>query len=133
MQHGIPVLAANTGGPLETVIDGKTGWLRDVRDTGAWSDVMKFVANDQHTSEISRMGKSGKRRVDAEFSLLKMSQRLQDEIEQMFKIKREESIEWRDLMLGLGVVGIFVAALLLTMVRGPPDSTPRKKYTKLNP
>jgi alpha-1,3/alpha-1,6-mannosyltransferase len=28
MLAGIPVLATNTGGPLETIYDGRIGWLR---------------------------------------------------------------------------------------------------------
>ena len=44
MLAGVPVLATNTGGPLETIYDGRTGWLRSpdnvrhpLKDGSTWS------------------------------------------------------------------------------------------------
>jgi alpha-1,3/alpha-1,6-mannosyltransferase len=129
MQHGVPVLAANTGGPLETVLDGKTGWLRDVKDVSAWTDVMRRVVSEASATEMVPMGQNGKKRVETEFSRTKMAQRFEDGIEEMIKARRRGFIEWSDVMLGLGVIGVFVAALMLTLVRsGPFESKARKRY-----
>lgn len=40
MMAGVPVLATNTGGPLETIYDGRTGWLRSPGKVEQWTDVM---------------------------------------------------------------------------------------------
>ncbi|KAK0740605.1 hypothetical protein B0T18DRAFT_449188 [Schizothecium vesticola] len=37
MLAGVPVLAARDGGPVETVVDGETGWLRAPGEVGEWS------------------------------------------------------------------------------------------------
>lgn len=132
MQHGVPVLASNTGGPLETVIDGKTGWLRDVKDVSAWTDVMRRVVVDGDAAELASIGQQGKQRVKDEFSRSKMSRRFEDEIDEMILHRRKPFTEWKDVMLGLGVIGIFVAALVLTLVKSSGESRTPRKYTKLN-
>lgn len=133
MQHGVPVLAANTGGPLETVLDGKTGWLRDVKDVSAWTQVMQRIITDESAAEMISIGEHGKQRVETEFSRTKMAQRFQDEIEEMIRAKRKEFIEWRDVMLTLGVIGVFAAALLVTIVRGPFQSKAQRRYEERDP
>ena len=132
MQYGVPVLAANTGGPLETVLDGKTGWLRNVEDVGAWTDVMSQVVNDADGAEMQMMGQAGKRRVQSEFSRTKMSHRLEDQIEEMIRGRRKAFVEWKDMMFRLSVIGVFVAALFLTLMSIPGLSKPPRKHTQLN-
>ena len=39
----LPVLAAKTGGPKETVVDGETGWLRDHDVVEGWVEVMDIA------------------------------------------------------------------------------------------
>jgi len=77
-----PVLAANEGGPRETVIDGETGWLRDVSQVEAWTEVMRTALNGKH-GELRAMGSKGKQRVEKEFSKEKMATRLDEEIRAM--------------------------------------------------
>lgn len=132
MQYGVPVLAANTGGPLETILDGKTGWLRDVKNISAWTDVMSQVVNNAHGAEMQMMGLEGKQRVQNEFSRTKMSHRLEDQIEEMIQARRKAFVEWKDMILGLSVIGIFVAALLLTLMSVSGLSRPSRTYTQLN-
>lgn len=130
MQNGVPVLAANTGGPLETVVDGKTGWLRDVKDIYSWTEVMRIVIDDDNAEEMQTMGDIGKQRAEIEFSHSKMSHRFEEEIREMLKAERRPFFEWKDLMLGLGVIGIFMAAFVSTIVSAPGDSS--RQSTKLN-
>ncbi len=134
MQHGVPVLAANTGGPLETVLDGKTGWLRDIEDVSAWTDVMRRVIDNGNAAGMQTMGQRGKERVENEFSRSKMSQRFQDELEKMIQGRRKAFLEWQDIMLALGVTGILIAALVATVMKVPAESRRpgRYRHTKLN-
>ncbi|PHH73306.1 hypothetical protein CDD80_3906 [Ophiocordyceps camponoti-rufipedis] len=70
-----PVLAANSGGPVETVRDGRTGWLRDPRDVDAWSDAM-HQALALSDAERKAMGDEAAARVRAEFGRDVMARRL---------------------------------------------------------
>ena len=105
MLAGTPVLAADTGGPLETVIDGETGWLRPADDIGQWTKVMHQVLFDMPTDQLGHMGEKGKRRVIDEFSLTKMASRLDEEIENMLNTPRISTHAIAGGLMGLGVFG----------------------------
>ncbi|CRK23020.1 hypothetical protein BN1723_012867, partial [Verticillium longisporum] len=77
MRARVPVLAANTGGPVETVVDGQTGWLRDPEDVQAWTTVMQSVLAPGADAEMKRMGAAGAERVRAEFGQEKMAESLE--------------------------------------------------------
>lgn len=83
MLAGVPVLAANTGGPLETVVDGTTGWHCPPDDIWAWTAVMNKVLHKLSDQELRNMGNAGKERVKAEFSDVKMAERLDRIISKM--------------------------------------------------
>lgn len=86
MLVGTPVLAANEGGPTETVISGQTGWLRDVSKVSDWTEVMRIALEDGDGEQrLKDMGKWGRERVIAEFSKEKMAERLEEEIHDMLK------------------------------------------------
>lgn len=88
MLVGTPVLAANTGGPLETVVDGMTGWLRDPEEVEEWTKVMDSVLHKMSPKELERMGEKGRERVRAEFSEESMAERLEGLIKTMGKPPR---------------------------------------------
>jgi alpha-1,3/alpha-1,6-mannosyltransferase len=71
----VPVLAANTGGPVETVADGVTGWLRDPDDVPAWSAAIQNALG-LDDAQIDAIGASGAARVRDLFSRDSMAQRL---------------------------------------------------------
>lgn len=82
MLAGIPVLAANEGGPTETVISGQTGWLRDVTKVRDWTEVMRIALEDGDGEQrLKEMGKWGKERVREEFSKDKLAESLETELE----------------------------------------------------
>lgn len=83
MLVGTPVLAANTGGPLETVVEGVTGWLRDPEKVEDWTGVMNSVLHKITPGELEKMGNAGKRRVKKEFSEESMAERLEGLIKRM--------------------------------------------------
>ena len=116
MHEGVPVLAANTGGPLETVVEGQTGWLRDVKEVDQWTEVMRKVLVELTPSEIERLGRNGKARVKAEFSRTTMARRFEKVLAEMSNSKRKLFVEWRDILLVIAICGAlgFVFAAVMT-------------------
>ena len=111
MLSGVPVLAANSGGPLETVLDPETGWLRDVDKVEQWTDVMKKVLTEMSEAELRQLGLNGKDRVRDEFSETKMGKRLDDEMETMVQGRRVLATELADVALAIPVLGGCVFAI----------------------
>ncbi|KAL8705055.1 MAG: hypothetical protein Q9201_001825 [Fulgogasparrea decipioides] len=110
MVAGVPVLAANSGGPLETVLEGKTGWLRAPGDVGQWTKMMQQVLNGMSIDELQKMGTAGKQWVERQFSATKMADRLDSEIATMLDSPRQRVLELPNLLLGLGMtVPVLVA------------------------
>ncbi|KAI9679503.1 MAG: Alpha-1,3-mannosyltransferase-like protein [Caeruleum heppii] len=107
-----PVLASNSGGPLETVKEGVTGWLRPVSDVPAWTAVMHEVLNQRDVTELQRMGEQGRLLVQEEFSEGQMAKRLHDEIQQMLRQPRRRLLsapEAFGVVVGVGAVGLLIA------------------------
>ena len=113
MLAGVPVLAANSGGPLETVLDPETGWLRDVNKVEQWTDVMKKVlgGGGMSEAELGQMGQNGQRRVRDEFSETKMATRLDDEMEALVSGPRVLATELADVALAVPVLAGCVFAI----------------------
>jgi alpha-1,3/alpha-1,6-mannosyltransferase len=113
MLAGVPVLAANEGGPTETVVDGETGWLRDVRKVGDWTDVMKTALGyDLDLAALRLMGENGRRRVTGMFSKEMMAKRFEEEIDGLSLVKRPPVANTNIL---LAVAGLLVAAFALAI------------------
>lgn len=104
MLAGVPVLAANTGGPLETVVEGKTGWLCPPGNTEAWTAVMNKVLHKILDADVKKMGEAGIQRVKREFSDVKMAERLDDIITQMAVTERRTARELSSFFLTIGVI-----------------------------
>lgn len=114
MLAGTPVLATNSGGPLETVIDGETGWLRPADDIAQWTQVMHQVLSEIPNKNLAEMGERATRRVKDEFSRTKMASRLDEEIDTMVNTPRLSpyGVGITDFVGGLGIFG----AILLIIV-----------------
>lgn len=131
MQHGLPVLAANTGGPLETVVEGKTGWLRNVDKAEDWTQVMREVLRD--SASIKAMREAGPKRVREHFTRSTMAQKFDGEIEVMQRAKRSKFVEGHQILLALGVLAAFVAALVATIMRhhfGPGGDSRMSEFAR---
>ena len=109
MLAGVPVLASNSGGPLETVIDTVTGWLRPVDHPYQWTEVIHQVLYQMSESQLKEIGDKGRKHVQEGFSKNKMAQALDQEITVIIKAPRQQATE-------LGDVG--VAAFLFTASLG---------------
>ena len=111
MRVGVPVLASNTGGPLETVVEDKTGWLRDANNVPDWTAVMHKVLYEMDQGDFDRMAASGKERVEREFSLTAMGDRLEEEIGDMLQGERRPFDGTRELLVVLSLSGIFLSVI----------------------
>ncbi|KAL8692594.1 MAG: hypothetical protein Q9218_002410 [Villophora microphyllina] len=117
MMAGVPVLAADSGGPLETVVEGKTGWLRCSEEVGEWTEIMQRVLSDMSDEEIRSMGDEGRRWVESEFSATKMADRLDSEVATMLNSPRQRVLELPDLLLGVGMALPVLATLYIAIYR----------------
>lgn len=126
MLAGVPVLAVNTGGPLETVVDGQTGWLCSPENTESWTKVMDKVLHKMSKKELAAMGTAGKERVKKEFSDVKMAERLDGIMDGMAKTKRRSVQELSSFLLTIAVLVFDVAYYLASQ-----NQTMNKKLGKL--
>lgn len=108
MLSGVPVLASNSGGPLETVTDGVTGWLRSVDHPYQWTQVIHQVLYQMSESQLKEMGDAGRKHVQDNFSKQKMAQSLDQEIAVMRKAPRQQATELGD----VGVAGALYTACI---------------------
>ncbi|CAN6674657.1 alpha-1,3/1,6-mannosyltransferase Alg2p [Trichomonascus vanleenenianus] len=71
-----PVLACNSGGPLETVVDGETGWALPP-DAEQWGKKLEVALDDSNQAEMEKIGEAGYARVLSEFSKAKMAEQFE--------------------------------------------------------
>jgi len=64
--HGLPVIAGNTGGQTEAVVDGSTGLIVDSLSTSQIAQAVIKLITDQKLAR--RLGEQGKKRVQEEFN-----------------------------------------------------------------
>ena len=74
MAMGKPVIATAHGGSLETIVPGKTGWLVPPLDTQAMAAAISLALADPHRTK--EMGRQGQARVDAQFTVQIMGQKM---------------------------------------------------------
>ncbi len=64
MSSSKPIISVNEGGPTETIVDGKTGFL--INSPAQMAEKMKFIV--EHPALAEKMGKDGRRRVEQKYS-----------------------------------------------------------------
>ncbi|KAJ6119569.1 hypothetical protein N7523_003849 [Penicillium sp. IBT 18751x] len=117
MLAGLPVLASNTGGPLETIVEGETGWLRDAHAIEEWTAVMDKVLYGLSQKDVQRMAQAGKARAEQEFSLTAMGDRLEEEISAMLTAERRPFRGWQQVLVLLALAGAFLAVIAAFLLR----------------
>lgn len=70
-----PVIAVRSGGPLETIEDGKTGFLCEPEPEKFADAMEKFVKNKMLKDDL---GQAGKKRVEQKFSFKAFTKQLDD-------------------------------------------------------
>lgn len=81
MQAGRPIIATATGGPLETIINGQTGYLCDEPLMENFAQRMKEFVEKKNLSK--EMGDAGRRRVNEKFSFQPFARKLNEHIEDL--------------------------------------------------
>lgn len=116
MLKGVPVLAANTGGPTETVLEGKTGWLRDPEEVGEWTKVIDTVLNGLSKEELKAMAETGKERVRGNFADTQMAATLDGILDEIRPVR---SLASTITLVGalLGLVAVLGAAFAKVLKR----------------
>lgn len=113
--HSTPVLAIPTGGPLETIENNLTGFLRPGEQ---WPTVLEKILTQGVNEE---MGKRGRQRVIAEFSKEAMAARFEaeciDVIEKTGGIGQGRWLLKWDLWVGWGVVVVLLVMIVLQLSR----------------
>lgn len=71
MAAGLPVVATDTGGTRELVVDGLTGYLVQPRDWAALADCLGRLCDDSETRR--KMGEAGRLRIVERFSADRMA------------------------------------------------------------
>lgn len=116
MLAGVPVLAANEGGPLETVVENRTGWLRDAGKVEQWTAIMSKVldlsAGERGRGLLRGMGENGQERVEKEFSKEGMAERLDRSLEEVGVLKA------KSVGKGWGLGWVVGALVLFAVVAG---------------
>jgi alpha-1,3/alpha-1,6-mannosyltransferase len=112
MRAGIPVLASNTGGPLETIVEGETGWLRDAKKDADWTVVMDKVLYEMDQKELDRMSALARKRAEQEFSLTAMGDRLEEEISGMLTSERRPFTGFQPILILLALSGLAISVII---------------------
>ncbi|XP_060577207.1 alpha-1,3/1,6-mannosyltransferase ALG2-like isoform X1 [Ruditapes philippinarum] len=77
-----PVIACSSGGPLETVVDGKTGYLREGLPD-QFAEAMERIVDDPKLA--GKLGEAGKKHVEDKFSFRAFTQQLNTVITELMK------------------------------------------------
>ncbi|TDU71389.1 glycosyltransferase involved in cell wall biosynthesis [Prosthecobacter fusiformis] len=67
MAHGLPVVTGRSGGIVESVVDGETGFLIEPGDINAFAE--KLLALQNNPKLRIQMGQKGRERVESNFTL----------------------------------------------------------------
>lgn len=109
MYTELPVIATNTGGPLETVKHEETGLLLE-SDPKVWGQGIKDIISGRYDAKA--MGKQGRRHVQAMFSLPAFADQMQHVLDEMIKIAPTTPTSL--IVLLPMTIAILVVALLFT-------------------
>lgn len=83
MYNELPVIAVNDGGPMETVVDGETGFLKKP-DPEDFADAMKIIV-DGGSQLKNDLGKNGRKRVLDCFSFNSFANKLNGYVNQVME------------------------------------------------
>lgn len=77
----VPVMAVNSGGPVESVVHGRTGLLLP-SDAQVWAEgIRDLIMNGKY--DAKRMGQQGRKHVEAKFGLSQFTDQLEGLMDEM--------------------------------------------------
>lgn len=79
-----PVIAANSGGPTETVLNGVTGFLCSLKPEDFANAMLKCIKNEDTRT---KMGKAGQDRMKTQFSFVAFSNQLLEIVHSLLDVK----------------------------------------------
>ena len=112
MLSKVPVLAAETGGPKETVLEGRTGWLRNFDEPGQWTEVVHQVLSGLNQNQLEAMGLAGRQRVMDNFSQDSMALRI-DEVISKLRVADGPNVMKQVLVAVTSTGVVFVAVMFM--------------------
>lgn len=112
---GLPVLATNTGGPLETIVDDKTGLLRRP-NIEEWARALEELV-PMSPSRREDMAKTARKRVQDTFSLETLGREMEESCREALS-KGDLHTNLGDSMIwgSLGIMVVSGAALAITLL-----------------
>jgi glycosyltransferase involved in cell wall biosynthesis len=81
----LPIIASNIGGSKETIIDGKTGYLFNNKDSNSLADSIVMVMQKDYNS-LKSVGFEGRKNVLKRFDVDKMCQTTFTEYKKLIKL-----------------------------------------------
>ena len=88
MALGKPVIASNSGGPMETIEDNVTGFLCKEDTAQSFADAMRKLVSDSQRAE--KMGNAGAKRLKAMFGPKVFEKKLSDLINESMESKKKK-------------------------------------------
>jgi len=88
MSAGRPVIAVNSGGPTETVMNDQTGYLCDAENPKQWAERMESLLGHDGSKRSIRMGLKGMKHVSDNFSFAAFQRKLDTHITSANRTKR---------------------------------------------
>ncbi|KNZ79958.1 Alpha-1,3-mannosyltransferase ALG2 [Termitomyces sp. J132] len=115
MVCGVPVLACNSGGPTESVLDGppeeRTGWLRPP-DTEVWAEALVEIVS-MSLSERQALSDRAKARARDLFSMDAMASGIEDALVEAVRMGDVPHMMWNMWMMIFGFVIAYILGPLV--------------------
>ncbi|EEB93588.1 hypothetical protein MPER_07726 [Moniliophthora perniciosa FA553] len=114
---GVPVLACDSGGPVESLIESpaseRTGWLRHP-DPLLWADALEEIVS-MSDAERKALGERGRRRAREVFGMEAMARAIERELEAAVSMGRIEDGEMVRVVVAI-LVGLVIAFFISPLV-----------------
>lgn len=112
---GVPILACDSGGPTESIVDApsdvRTGWLRSPNPL-VWADTLQEILSLPPTAK-EKLSARGRERARDIFSLDAMSKRLEEALIRAASMGSVDSLSFKIIMLLIGFIVAYVSTLVV--------------------
>lgn len=113
MLCGVPVLACDSGGPVESIVDKpadeRTGWLR-APDPEIWTEALREIVGMGYEERV-QMRVRAKKRARELFGMEAMARGIEDALKEAVSMEKVRSRLMFWLLVTLGIVGLVLALM----------------------